>query len=300
MAPEQQPVTVGIARGDSIHDAVAQAVGLAGGLGFIKPGQTVLVKPNVNSADPCPGTTNPQVLYEVVRLVWERDPKRVIVGDRSWYRATTRECMKKTGIYDAANEARAEVVYFEDGPWRRVRPEGAKHWGKGFSVTGFLSVPDHIITLPVLKTHRLATFTMALKNSVGFIPPEERLETLHSQSHAEPRFGSLIAEINLAVNISFVIMDGTRAFVSGGPSTGEVAEPGLMVATSDRIANDAVGLAILKVLGSTPAIMEKSVWEQPQLKRAVELGLGVKGAAEIDLKGHRVPELDRIRQQLEG
>jgi len=298
-APAQKKVTVGLARGDSVRDAVTQAVGLAGGLSFIKPGQTVLVKPNVNSADPYPGTTNPQVLYEVVRLVWERDPRRVVVGDRSWYRETTRNCMKKTGIYDAATEARAEVVYFEDGPWERVKPEGASHWNGGFSVTGFLSVPDHIITLPVIKTHYLATFTMSLKNAIGLIDPRDRVQTLHG-SHAEPRFGSAIAELNLAVTPRFVIMDGTRAFVSGGPFTGEVVEPGLIVATSDRIANDVVGLAILKVLGTTAAIMGKSVWEQPQIKRAVELGLGVKGAAQIDLKGHRVPELDLIRKQLEG
>lgn len=291
-------VTVGLARGSSVGEAVTQAIALAGGLGFIKAGDIVLVKPNVNSADPYPGTTNPEVLYEVIRRIWERDPRRIIVGDRSWYRDTTLNCMKKAGLYEAAGEARAEVIPFEDGRWIKVHPEGAIHWQEGFSIPGLLEIVHHIISLPVVKTHRLATFTMALKNSVGCILPEERLGNLHTHNHAEPRFGSLIAEINLAVPVSFVIMDGTRAFVSGGPAVGEMVEPRLVIASKDRIANDVTGLALLKTLGTTPAIAEKSVWEQPQIRRAVELGLGVKSAQEIELKGQGVPELERIRQNL--
>ena len=75
---------VGIARGSSIEDAVKSAVALAGGLDFIKPGQTVLIKPNVTGAAKFPTTTNPEVLYAVIKLVADRGPKQIYVSDRSF------------------------------------------------------------------------------------------------------------------------------------------------------------------------------------------------------------------------
>ncbi|MDP2953626.1 MAG: DUF362 domain-containing protein [Chloroflexota bacterium] len=296
---EGQKVAVALARGESLGDSIRRAIDLAGGLGFIQPGQTVLIKPNANSADPYPATTNPDALYEVVRLVWERDPKRVLVGDRSMYRIATMETLRKLGLYDAAGEARAEIVPFDDLRWVRVHPQGAEHWGpEGFRIPGLLEEVDHIISLPCLKTHFMAAFSLSLKNAVGIVHPEDRLGVLHRGHQQEPRFGSLIAEINLAYKVSLVLLDATKAMVTGGPSQGDVVSPGLVLASRDRVAIDAAGLALLKLLGTEKAIMDKGVWEQPQIRRAAELGLGVAEAAAIDLRGYQVPELDKIRQNL--
>src|SRR5215510_1722565 len=73
---------VGIARGSNMEDAVRKAVRLAGGMDFIKEGQTVLIKPNVTGALKSPTTTNPEVLYATIKLVSERGPKRILVSDR--------------------------------------------------------------------------------------------------------------------------------------------------------------------------------------------------------------------------
>lgn len=291
-------VAVGIARGRSVAESISRAVALAGGLSFIQAGQTVLVKPNVNSADPYPATTNPEVVYEAVKLLWERDPRRIIVGDRSGYWGATLDFMRQVGIFEAAKDAKAEVIPFDDGPWQQVRPEGASHWTEGFRIPGLLSVADHVVSIPVLKTHRYATYTMALKNAVGMVHPEERLGYLHTHNHAEPRLGSLIAEINLAFKTSFVILDGTRAFVSGGPASGELAEPRLILASADMVAIDAAGLAVLKSLGTTEAIQSKSVWQQPQLRRAVELGLGLKEPGQLQLVSDSVAEIAEIEARL--
>lgn len=294
----QEKVPVGIARGESVGDSLQRAVELAAGLDFIQAGETVLIKPNVNSADPYPGTTNPELVYELVRMVWQRDPKRVIVGDRCGFWGATIDFMKRVGIYDAALEAKAEIIPFDDDPWVEVHPEGAVHWEQGFSIPLLVGGVDHIISVPVAKTHRFATFTMSLKNWVGLIPPKDRLEILHTQNHAEPRFGSLIAELNLAIKPSLIVMDATRSFVRDGPESGDMVEPNLIIASPDRIANDVTGLALLRVLGTTEAIMGKSVWEQPQIKRAVELGLGVKSSAEISLRGYGAPELEEIQKHV--
>src|SRR4030042_4250263 len=142
--------------------------------------------------------------------------------------------MKAVGIYDAAGEAKAEIIPFDDGPWVEVHPEAAKHWEHGFRIPRLIQEVDHIISLPVVKTHRIATFTMSLKNFVGIIHPTARTGYLHRQQHYGPTFGRLIAEINLAATPSFIVADGTRAFISGGPARGEMVEPGLILAPPSR------------------------------------------------------------------
>ncbi len=296
--------TVALVRTGSVRDAVQRAVEMAGGLDFIQPGDTVLVKPNVNSPDAYPATTNPEIVEAVVWLVFQRDPKRVIVADRSgpnrWGSGfgDTIAYMKEVGIYDAAIEAGAEVTSFDSGPWMHVQPAGAANWDGGFSVPQAVMEVDHIISLPVVKTHFIAGFTMSLKNWVGLLNPDYRIRPLHDGRTGEQTFGHLIAELNLVAAPSLVVMDGTRAFVSGGPASGDAVEPGLVIASRDRVANDAVGLALLKTLGTTERIQTPSVWAQPQIARAVELGIGVKGADEILLKAEGVPEIEEIRRHL--
>jgi uncharacterized protein (DUF362 family) len=74
-----------------------------------------------------------------------------------------------------------------------------------------------------------------------------------------------------------------EAFMDGGPMTGRRAQANVLLASADRVAIDAVGVAILKYLGSNDAIMRKKIFEQEQIARAVELGLGVSSPDEIEL-----------------
>ena len=288
-------VLVGIARGDSIADSVRRAINLAGGLDFIKSGESVLIKPNVNSDDPHPGTTNPEVVFEVVNMVRENGAKRIIVADRSnpWW--DTLKAMKKVGIYEAAVKGGAEVVVFSKGDYVKVNPENSYHWPNGFRIPKLVKQVDHIISLPVAKTHIIADFTMGIKNWVGLIPPSDR-KYLHLKR--KDYFASMLSEIHLARKPSFLVMDATKVFVSGGPSHGDIARPGLVMATSDLVANDVTGLALLKTLGTIEEIQRKSVWDQPQIKRAVELGLGINSPSEIILKTYGIPEEEKIRKQL--
>jgi uncharacterized protein (DUF362 family) len=56
-----------------------------------------------------------------------------------------------------------------------------------------------------------------------------------------------------------------------------------MIAGDDRVAVDAVGLAMLKLLGANRAIMDRKIFEQEQIARAVELGLGAPGPEAIEI-----------------
>lgn len=287
-------VTVGLARKAGVGEMVRRAVELAGGFAGLKPGAVVLVKPNVNSNHIHPGTTNPEVVRAVVGLLHAYQPKEIIVADRSNYHYATRAAMEKVGIYQAAAEAGATVLPLDDAEWVKVVPREAVHWSEGFVIPKLLQEVDYVVTLPVVKTHFIASYTMSLKNTVGLIHSASR-GLLHSQS--EPDFGSMLAEINLARPADFVVMDGTRAFIDGGPSTGTLREPNLILATPDLIAADVTGLALLKQLGTTERrVADKSPWAQPQIKRAVALALGVTGPDQFSLAADGVPEIGEIEK----
>jgi uncharacterized protein (DUF362 family) len=105
------------------------------------------------------------------------------------------------------------------------------------------------------------------------------MEELHSSPHQR----ELIAEINEPFKPSLVVLDGVDAFVDGGPATGKRAKGKVFLASTDRVAIDAVGVALLKHLGSNDKIMGKKIFEQEQIARAVELGLGASSPSEIEL-----------------
>jgi uncharacterized protein (DUF362 family) len=101
--------------------------------------------------------------------------------------------------------------------------------------------------------------------------------------HSSPHQRKMIAEINEPFKPSLIILDGIEAFVDGGPMTGKRARGNVLLASNDRVAIDAVGVALLKFLGSNEAIMKRKIFEQEQIARAVELGLGATSPEEIEV-----------------
>ncbi len=121
---------------------------------------------------------------------------------------------------------------------------------------------------------------MSLKCSVGMVPGGgQYMRDLHNSDFQR----EMIAEINTAYSTDLIVLDGVEAFIDGGPGRGTRREAGVMLASSDRVAIDAVGVAILRDLGTTPEVSRGRVFEQDQIARAVELGIGVASADEIEL-----------------
>lgn len=352
-AAEGKPAAadVGIARGSNLEEAVRRAVKLAGGMDFIKEGQTVLIKPNVTGALKSPTTTNPEVLYATIKLAAERGPKRIIVSDRC-FSATfvetapkTVNVMKAVGHVDAVNQAisdcKAPVVAVgledaaeelerlgkpKDTPlWRRIKPEQAKHWPDGFELAELLFAVDHIINVPVIKTHFQAWFTMSMKAFVGMSHHRSRREfhsafkgtnDLFDQKRTRSRRRGIkadpkaeeeevaplvnrIAELNLGLKPALNILDGSQCFVFGGPSNGDTAEPKVVVASRDRIAADATGVAVLKSLGCEERLQSRSVWDNPFLKYGIKIGLGIDSVEKLNLKAEGMDkEIGKIREML--
>jgi len=94
---------------------------------------------------------------------------------------------------------------------------------------------------------------------------------------------TMIAEVNTAYEPTLVVVDGVEAFVDGGPDNGTLADTHVVLAGTDRVAIDAVGVAILRLFGTTAEVSRGKVFEQEQIARAVVLGLGVGSPDKIEL-----------------
>lgn len=262
---------------EDLKETIRKAVSLIGGFEkIVQKGEVVLLKPNFNTADPFPASSDFQFLKAVVELIYEREPKLVMIGESSTMSLNTRKIMTKLKIFDLENLNPPPRIYvFEEWGWVKREIKEGKYL-KSVSITEILERPDKIILLPCLKTHKYAQFTGALKLAVGFMKPVERLK-LHI-SHLQEK----VAELNTLFKPDLIIMDARKCFISRGPAEGEVREPNLILASDDRIAIDVEGV---KIIQSFPGNSLKNIdpWQLPQIKRARELGIGVKEEREYQI-----------------
>jgi uncharacterized protein (DUF362 family) len=275
--PESLVGRVALVRSTDRAQGVRRALDLLG----INPveGKTVFLKPNFNSADPAPGSTHAETLGALVERLWALGAASITLGDRSGM-GDTRAVMQATGTLDLASELGFGAVVFDelaaDG-WLPADVPGS-HWRRGFALARPAVEAQAVVQTCNLKTHRFGGhFTLSLKNSVGLVPkrlPGESYDYM-TELHNSADQRRMIAEINAAYSPALVVLDGVQAFTSGGPDVGNRVEAGVILAGVDRVAIDAVGVAVLRLLGTTREVSRGRVFDQEQIARAVELGLGV-------------------------
>lgn len=250
---------------------IRRAVAAIGGFErLVAPGDQILVKPNANTADPPPASSDPLFVQAVIELLYEYGAGQVVLGESSKIGDATRENLRQAGMFQAAEEAGAQVVVFDEDGWARVRVGGRDL--RRVTLARAALEAKKIVYVCCLKTHHLADFTASLKLAMGFVRPRDRV-AMHLW-----RLREKLADLNLAITPDLAIMDVRRCFISGGPISGELREPNLILASGDRIALDVEGLKVMQgypghSLGGDP-------WALPMIRRAVELGLGAAGEAD--------------------
>jgi len=244
----------------------------------------VLIKPNFNTADLCPGSTHNDTLVALVEEVWKMGAKSVSLGERSY--SENRPVMEEKGIIPLMEKLDVRIIDFDEldeKDWVKVDAENS-HWQDGFRIARPILESECLIYTCCLKTHQFGgVITLSLKNSVGVVPTSRHGFSYMSELHSSPHQRKLIAEMNAPFSPALVVLDGIDAFVDGGPATGQRARGNVFLASTDRVAIDAVGVAILKSLGSNDQIMNTRIFDQEQIARAVELGLGASVPAEIEV-----------------
>ncbi len=330
------PNSVGIAGFENLADraaAVQAAVELAGGMPWITPGDTVLIKVAHNSPNAYPAVSSPTSCAELVKLCLDAGASRVYVADLMGIENTlvpggwsledpkgkgfnantdgTIRAFHESGIWDAVvNAVGAENVgpngkvhltsFREHGWWRwesaadingtpylqadwvKEQLERAEPWDKkpvtpkyikrqfdwfredvpGMYVPNLITDVDHIINLHRVSTHVMSHYSLALKNWVGIMRPDDRM-WMHQISYllnhlatgddplrSEPPYNLIFAELHGTTweRERLVFADATEVIASGGPdvSDKDFFPAQLMVAAKDVVAADVVGLSILK------------------------------------------------------
>ena len=194
--------------------------------------------------------------------------------------------IKQKGIFKMAEELGFDIVNLEEikpSDWVRIQPEGS-HWENGFEIARIYNEAECVVQTCCLKTHGFGGhFSLSLKLAVGMVAGRAIGAPYMTEMHKSPHQRQMIAEMNVGYTPDLIVLDGVEAFTSGGPAVGERVNANVILAGTDRIAVDAVGVAILRTLGTTPEVSNGPIFAQDQIARAIELGLGVSSPEQIEL-----------------
>lgn len=250
-------------------------------------GKKVALKANFNSADPFPASTHLDTLKVLVESFRKSKVGDLVLAERSGM-GNTRTVLQRMGVFDLSEKLGFKVVVLDeegkDG-WAKMDGDGT-HWPNGFHISKVFLEADKVVQTCCLKTHRFGGhFTLSLKNSVGLVAKKVpgELHDYMRDLHGSPYQRLMVAEINKFYDVDLVVMDAIKAFVNEGPERGDVVTPNILLASIDRVAIDAVGIAILRSYGSTKNVMKGRIFELDQIRRAAEFGIGVKSASDIKL-----------------
>lgn len=255
----------------SVHAAIRQSVELLGGMtSFVKPGERVLIKPNLLKASSphLAVTTHPEVVRAVIRLVREAGGVP-LVGDSPGL-GTLRNVSEKAGIAAVVNEEGASLVELDDAI-------AVKNVGRfqRFEIARAAMEADAIINLPKLKTHGMTTLTGAVKNLFGCIPGKRKVQWHFNTGVSHEAFSRMLVELYALLRPRLTIMDAVVAMEGNGPGSGDPRQVGLILAGQDAVAVDVIAAAIVGVQSG----------RLPVLQAAEAAGIGTTNARDITLLG---------------
>jgi uncharacterized protein (DUF362 family) len=247
-------------------------------------GKAVVLKPNFNTADPAPGSTHNDTLRALVSTLKQMGAKSITLAERCGPYEPTEQVIKQKGVFELAKELGFDIVDLEKldaNGWVHIHPKDS-HWKDGFLFPRIYAEAEAIVQTCCLKSHGFGGhFTLSLKCSVGMVAGKGY--PYMQELHTSPHMRQMIAEINTAYSPDLVVLDGVDAFTKGGPAQGTRVKANVILASSDRVAIDAVGVAILRLFGTTSEVSQGHIFEQEQIARAAELGLGINSPEEIQL-----------------
>lgn len=247
---------------------------------------TVALKANYNSDDPFPATTHPKTLNSIAQHLI-KSARTLVMAERSGMGNTT-AVLENRGVLDLSRKLGFKLLnldFASPEDWQDIQAEDL-HWLQGFKIARTFTEADRVVQTCCLKTHRFGGhFTMSLKNSVGMIASRIKGTSYDymRELHSSPYQRLMIAEISRFYPTDLILMDAAEGFSKGGPDQGTLIKPGLLLASRDRVAIDAVGVALLRLYGTTEEVTRGRIFEQEQIARAASLGIGVDQARKIDL-----------------
>lgn len=254
---------------DNVFAAVKRSIDLLGGMErYVKPGMTVLLKPNLLSARGAEDAvvTHFEVVRAVGRLV-QRSGGTVLIGDApGGYGKNIDEIFEKSGLKAMAAEEEFELVKFNTA-----------HFIEGFPIAKQVMDADVMISIAKLKTHCVTVMTGAIKNTFGCVTGVYKAEC-HSRAPKEEDLAKIIVKVHSIVKPELTIVDGILGMEGDGPAGGVPRAMNVIMAGLDTVAIDA---CIAVMIGLKP--LDVSV-----TKVAYEAGLGEAELGKIEIAGDKL------------
>ena len=259
------------------YDSEAVKTGLAsllahlGGIGaFVKPGERVLIKPNMLSAKPPEAavTTHPALLRAVIELV-QAAGGVALVGDSPGI-GSLRSVAKRSGMLEVIEATGAELAEFSET--REVASTGQF---KRFEVAAQYLDADKVINLPKLKTHEMMTLTCGVKNLFGILVGAAKPAWHLQAGHDRELFARVLLEIYQLRPPDLTIVDAITAMEGDGPGSGDPRHAGLLLAGENPVAVDMIAAEIA-------GMPKRLLFVERQAER---LGLAGSERSEIEVAG---------------
>ncbi|MFQ6082226.1 MAG: DUF362 domain-containing protein [Candidatus Aminicenantia bacterium] len=265
---------------ERVYEALKTSLALLGGLEkILKPRSKVFVKIN-HLSPPSQGdrgiVTHPAFTKEVLRLLKEWDLE-ITVGDD--IQSRKEDGFLISGYRQVCKELGIRLVNLKETGFREVDCQGRVL--KKTYISPLLLEADFILNLPKLKTHSFTIFTGSIKNMFGIIPYGLRLK-YHRQYISNEVFSQMLVDIFSCVMPHLTIMDGVVAMEGEGPAAGNLKRVGVVLASQDAVALDAVAT---KIVGYDPMDIYTTFY-------AHERGLGMGKTENIEIVGEKIHDVE--------
>ena len=213
---------------------------------LIRPGHSVLIKPNLHAPQhwTTAGTTNPALVVALIRWARRRGAQRILVADSPFMgNAHPEDTFTETGMAAAVEDAGAEWTVLTRHPYRIFR-NASPHLPREIGISQLALDADRLIDVAVMKTHMNCLVTLGMKNLKGCIRNEDK-----RAFHHDVDIDRAIVALNRLLVPHLTIVDGTLAMEGLGPHAGTPVAFRHMFASThtpsvDAIAADAMGVAV--------------------------------------------------------
>ena len=279
-----------------VKEGVARLMAHLGGMErYVRPGERVLIKPNLLSAKPPEAavTTHPELVRAVIELVLQAGGVP-LVGDSPGI-GSARRVAERSGIMRVIEETGARFVPFSETA--AVRGGGTfRH----FELARPYLEADRLINLPKLKTHEMMTMTCCVKNLFGAVVGTEKAAWHLKAGKDKELFAEMLLEVYRLREPDLNIVDAVVAMEGNGPGSGDPCQVGLLLAGTNAVAVDLIA-AELAGIPRKLLYLENAARRQElpgsQRDQIEPLGLALDQAAVPPL---RLPHLSDVQFGLPG
>lgn len=291
---------------NNINYAVEEAVDLLGGINTVTTGkERIMLKPNLVGESPT-FTTKPAVIQALANLM-KKAGKDVCIGEGSaaatGFNAMNEEVFRtkkqdildnmqqyvfdQLGYTDLARTADIPLVNLHSGEMAEVELQDGYLFDK-ITLHQSVAETDLLCSVPMMKTHVLATVTLSMKNLIGVYPGTVYYSVrswLHDYAAAKGSAGVAyeIVDMLKATKAGLVVIDASTAMEGDGPTNGRLVEMGLIIASTNPLAADMVATKLMGFnLNEVPAII-----------LARQAGIGPGSISEIEIRGEQIKDVRR-------